>query len=172
MKQNDLFFKGNKRLGWKQGGTVFCTSPTSFSICLSAHWNPICYLLNLREEFWVSILLINILLKIKLVDTKWKSQPVSLRAAVQSSGVNSVFSLPLYSGHSLTQFVRHCADHFLNSEHKEIRMEAARTCSRLLTPSVHLISGHAHVVSQTAVQVVADVLSKLLVVGITDPGKV
>lgn len=72
-------------------------------------------------------------------------------------------------GHSLTQFVRHCADHFLNSEHKEIRMEAARTCSRLLTPSIHLISGH--VVSQTAVQVVADVLSKLLVVGITDPGK-
>lgn len=48
-------------------------------------------------------------------------------------------------------------------------MEAARTCSRLLTPSIHLISGH--VVSQTAVQVVADVLSKLLVVGITDPGE-
>uniref|UniRef100_A0A8C5WSQ4 Serine/threonine-protein kinase TOR n=1 Tax=Laticauda laticaudata TaxID=8630 RepID=A0A8C5WSQ4_LATLA len=74
-----------------------------------------------------------------------------------------------FEGHSLTQFVRHCADHFLNSEHKEVRMEAARTCSRLLTPSIHLISGHAHVVSQTAVQVVADVLSKLLVVGITDP---
>lgn len=65
--------------------------------------------------------------------------------------------------------MRHCADHFLNSEHKEIRMEAARTCSRLLTPSIHTVSGH--VVSQTAVQVVADVLSKLLVVGITDPGK-
>lgn len=80
------------------------------------------------------------------------------------------FSLSLSAGHSLTQFVRHCADHFLNSEHKEIRMEAARTCSRLLTPSIHLISGHGHVVSQTAVQVVADVLSKLLVVGITDPG--
>ncbi|XP_069466036.1 serine/threonine-protein kinase mTOR isoform X2 [Ambystoma mexicanum] len=74
-----------------------------------------------------------------------------------------------FEGHSLTQFVRHCADHFLNSEHKEIRIEAARTCSRLLTPSIHLISGHGHVVSQTAVQVVADVLSKLLVVGITDP---
>uniref|UniRef100_A0A8C7XXK9 Mechanistic target of rapamycin kinase n=1 Tax=Oryzias sinensis TaxID=183150 RepID=A0A8C7XXK9_9TELE len=72
-----------------------------------------------------------------------------------------------FEGHSLTQFVRHCADHFLNSEHKEIRMEAARTCSRLLTPSINLINGH--VVSQTAVQVVADVLSKLLVVGITDP---
>ncbi|XP_075136061.1 serine/threonine-protein kinase mTOR isoform X5 [Leptodactylus fuscus] len=73
-----------------------------------------------------------------------------------------------FEGHSLTQFVRHCADHFLNSEHKEIRMEAARTCSRLLTPSIQLLSGHGHV-SQTAVQVVADVLSKLLVVGITDP---
>ncbi|XP_056399106.1 serine/threonine-protein kinase mTOR isoform X3 [Hyla sarda] len=73
-----------------------------------------------------------------------------------------------FEGHSLTQFVRHCADHFLNSEHKEIRMEAARTCSRLLTPSIQLLSGHGHV-SQTAIQVVADVLSKLLVVGITDP---
>lgn len=81
------------------------------------------------------------------------------------------FLLDSSSGHSLTQFVRHCADHFLNSEHKEIRMEAARTCSRLLTPSIHLINGHGHVVSQTAVQVVADVLSKLLVVGITDPGE-
>lgn len=77
--------------------------------------------------------------------------------------------LCLSPGHSLTQFVRHCADHFLNSEHKEIRMEAARTCSRLLTPSIHMLSGH--MVSQTAVQVVADVLSKLLVVGITDPGE-
>lgn len=95
-----------------------------------------------------------------------------MQTAVQCSRVYSVCSSPLHPGHSLTQFVRHCADHFLNSEHKEIRMEAARTCSRLLTPSVHLISGHAHVVSQTAVQVVADVLSKLLVVGITDPGNV
>lgn len=48
-------------------------------------------------------------------------------------------------------------------------MEAARTCSRLLTPSIQMLNGHGHV-SQTAVQVVADVLSKLLVVGITDPG--
>ena len=92
-----------------------------------------------------------------------------LKNASPSSGIILTLRLTLFSGHSLTQFVRHCADHFLNSEHKEIRMEAARTCSRLLTPSIHLISGH--VVSQTAVQVVADVLSKLLVVGITDPGK-
>ena len=43
-----------------------------------------------------------------------------------------------FEGHSLTQFVRHCADHFLSSEHKEIRMEAARTCSRLLQPSINV----------------------------------
>ena len=97
----------------------------------------------------------------------------SLRSSLESRPRQrrSILFPVLCLGHSLTQFVRHCADHFLNSEHKEIRMEAARTCSRLLTPSIHLISGHAHVVSQTAVQVVADVLSKLLVVGITDPGK-
>ncbi|XP_077998557.1 serine/threonine-protein kinase mTOR-like [Glandiceps talaboti] len=74
-----------------------------------------------------------------------------------------------FEGHSLTQFVRHCADHFLNSEHKEIRMEAARTCSSLLHPSLHLLGNHpSHPVSATNTQVVADVLGKLLIVGITD----
>lgn len=102
---------------------------------------------------------------------KIKNAASKLQTYLSKTAVFVLFSPLLHPGHSLTQFVRHCADHFLNSEHKEIRMEAARTCSRLLTPSIHLISGHAHVVSQTAVQVVADVLSKLLVVGITDPGK-
>lgn len=37
-------------------------------------------------------------------------------------------------GHSLTQFVQHCAEQYLSSDHKEIRMEAVRTCARLLTP--------------------------------------
>ncbi|XP_071482072.1 serine/threonine-protein kinase mTOR-like [Diadema antillarum] len=72
-----------------------------------------------------------------------------------------------FEGHSLTQFVRHCADHFLSSEHKEIRMEAARTCSSLLQPAVSLRSA-PHPVSATNTQVVAEVLSKLLVVAITD----
>lgn len=47
----------------------------------------------------------------------------------------------LYStGHLLTHvnLVRHCADTFLASEHKEVRIEAVRTCSRLLTPSLHV----------------------------------
>ena len=43
-----------------------------------------------------------------------------------------------FEGHSLTQFVRHCAEQFLASEHKDIRMEAVRTCSRLLTPSLNV----------------------------------
>jgi len=40
----------------------------------------------------------------------------------------------LFEGHSLTQFVKHCAEHYLSSEYKEIRMEAVRTCARLLSP--------------------------------------
>ena len=43
-------------------------------------------------------------------------------------------------GHSLTQFVRHCAEHYLSSDHEEIRMEAVRTCSCLLTPSLRVRS--------------------------------
>ncbi|XP_014662370.1 PREDICTED: serine/threonine-protein kinase mTOR-like [Priapulus caudatus] len=44
-----------------------------------------------------------------------------------------------FDGHSstLTQFVRYCAEMYLASEHEEIRMEAVRTCSRLLSPSLH-----------------------------------
>ena len=46
-------------------------------------------------------------------------------------------------GHLLAHgnLVRHCADTFLASEHKDIRMEAVRTCSRLLSPSLHVSSG-------------------------------
>ena len=39
-------------------------------------------------------------------------------------------------GHSLLQFVRHCADNYLLSEHKSIRLEAVKTCSSLLKASV------------------------------------
>ncbi|CAH1772250.1 unnamed protein product [Owenia fusiformis] len=76
-----------------------------------------------------------------------------------------------FEGHSLTQFVRHCAEHFLSSEHKDIRLEAVRTCSRLLMPSlgVRVLSNHqSNNVSLSALSTVADVLGKLLIVGITD----
>nr|FAA04053.1 TPA: mechanistic target of rapamycin [Lymnaea stagnalis] len=73
-----------------------------------------------------------------------------------------------FEGHSLTQFVRHCAEHYLGSEHKEIRMEAVTTCAQLLSPLLQLLSRQQGHVSMTAMTTVAEVLNKLLVVGITD----
>jgi hypothetical protein len=68
----------------------------------------------------------------------------------------------------LLQFVRRCADHFLTSEQQEVRLEAVRTCSRLLRLALQgATSRHSDTVTTT----VADVLGKLLVVGITDTGK-
>eukprot|EP00117_Sycon_ciliatum_P040328 scpid3818/ scgid5118/ Serine/threonine-protein kinase mTOR; FK506-binding protein 12-rapamycin complex-associated protein 1; FKBP12-rapamycin complex-associated protein; Mammalian target of rapamycin; Mechanistic target of rapamycin; Rapamycin target protein 1 len=76
-----------------------------------------------------------------------------------------------FSGHSLTQFVRHCANVFLVSEYVSVRIEAVRTCARLLMPT--LTSGSSsnalHAISgQYGVPVVSEVLAKLLTVGITD----
>nr|WIM49540.1 HIF1a pathway protein [Daphnia magna] len=74
----------------------------------------------------------------------------------------------------LLQFVRHCADHFLCSEQRAIRLEAVRTCSQLLKCALQesvklkkkpLRSSGVRLVSAT----VAEVLSKLLTAAITDP---
>ncbi|XP_053376740.1 serine/threonine-protein kinase mTOR-like [Mercenaria mercenaria] len=73
-----------------------------------------------------------------------------------------------FEGHSLTQFVRHCAEHYLSSEHKEIRSEAVKTCARLLTPLLNLLASNQGQISMAAMNTVAEVLNKLLVVGITD----
>ncbi|KAI5755082.1 hypothetical protein M8J77_013919 [Diaphorina citri] len=70
-----------------------------------------------------------------------------------------------FDGHSLLQFVRRCADHFLNSEQQQIRLEAVKTCSKLLRLAIESTVNRP---SQTVVTTVADVLGKLLVVGITD----
>ncbi|XP_066992513.2 serine/threonine-protein kinase mTOR isoform X2 [Anabrus simplex] len=70
-----------------------------------------------------------------------------------------------FDGHSLLQFVRRCADHFLTSEQQEVRLEAVRTCSRLLKLA---LQGTSNRHSDTVTATVADVLGKLLVVGITD----
>jgi len=42
------------------------------------------------------------------------------------------------AGYPLSQFVTYCADHYLTSEHKEVRLEAVKTCSHLLTPSLNV----------------------------------
>lgn len=70
-----------------------------------------------------------------------------------------------FDGQSLLQFVRRCADHFLVNEQQEIRLEAVRTCSRLLRLAIQSTVTHH---SDTVTGTVADVLSKLLIVGMTD----
>jgi hypothetical protein len=41
-----------------------------------------------------------------------------------------------FAGSSLIQFVKHCADHFLISDVKDIRLEAVRTCCTLLKQAI------------------------------------
>lgn len=70
-----------------------------------------------------------------------------------------------FEGHSLLPFVKYCANNFLQSEQQEIRLEAVRTCSRLLAiPIQSELTEQSNMVKCT----VANVISKLLVVGITD----
>ncbi|KAK7869671.1 hypothetical protein R5R35_010033 [Gryllus longicercus] len=70
-----------------------------------------------------------------------------------------------FEGHSLNQFVRRCADHFLNSEQQEVRLESVRTCCYLLRITLENAKSRKSAIVTTTV---ADVLSKVLVVGITD----
>merc|ERR1719361_1574922 len=70
-----------------------------------------------------------------------------------------------FEGHSLLQFVRHCADNYLHSEEKLIRLEAVRTCSALLKGTLLGLTGRKSSAVQSTVN---EVLAKLLVVGITD----
>lgn len=74
-----------------------------------------------------------------------------------------------FEGHSLLQFVQRCADHFLNHENQDIRMEAVRTCTRLLKAALAKNNADSTGVYDTLKETVANVLEKLLVVGITDP---
>ncbi|XP_017768823.1 PREDICTED: target of rapamycin [Nicrophorus vespilloides] len=67
-----------------------------------------------------------------------------------------------FEGQSLLDFVKRCADFYILHEHQEIRLEAVRTCSRLLKQTV--IEEKTTMVNDT----VAGVLNKLLVVGMTD----
>ncbi|XP_013778468.1 serine/threonine-protein kinase mTOR-like [Limulus polyphemus] len=72
-----------------------------------------------------------------------------------------------FQGRSLMQHVRHCAECYLASEHKDIRLEAVRTCCRLLSPALRNMKENGRY-SATLMHTVQDVLTKLLVVGVTD----
>ncbi|XP_044740220.1 serine/threonine-protein kinase Tor [Chrysoperla carnea] len=67
-----------------------------------------------------------------------------------------------FDGQSLLQFVRRCAEHFLNFEQGEVRLEAVRTSGRLLR--IALEGPPSKTVTLTA----KDVLSRLLTVAVTD----
>ncbi|XP_059613044.1 serine/threonine-protein kinase Tor [Phlebotomus argentipes] len=71
-----------------------------------------------------------------------------------------------FEEHRLLEFVQRCADHFLCHDQQEIRLEAVQTCSRLLKVAIQ--STDTNSVCETLKQTVANVLDKLLVVGITD----
>lgn len=68
--------------------------------------------------------------------------------------------------HSLLTFVRRCADHFLQSELQEIRVQAVKTSVKLLASA---IIRTLTIYSKTLMMLTADVVGKLLVVAVADP---
>ena len=83
--------------------------------------------------------------------------------------------LPLFllTAHPPLQLVQNCADHYLTSEHKSIRMEAVRTCASLLVPNLlppTIFTTPFAQFSAASAQLVGEVVGKLLTVGITDQG--
>ncbi|CAG5108662.1 Similar to Mtor: Serine/threonine-protein kinase mTOR (Rattus norvegicus), partial [Cotesia congregata] len=66
-----------------------------------------------------------------------------------------------FDGNPLLQFVRRCADHFLTSDQSEVRLEAVRTCSRLLRLALNQPG-------PTVTKTVHTIIEKLVIVGITD----
>ncbi|KDR80665.1 hypothetical protein GALMADRAFT_222261 [Galerina marginata CBS 339.88] len=69
-----------------------------------------------------------------------------------------------FSGHILNEFVRSCALPYLEDDNPEVRRASALTCCRLFVkdPICYQASSHA-------IEVISDVLDKLLTVGIADP---
>ena len=68
-------------------------------------------------------------------------------------------------GHVLNEFVRNCALPYLEDDHPEVRGAAAQTCCHLFMrdPICYQASNHS-------IEIISDVIDKLLTVGIADPG--
>ncbi|KIJ55748.1 hypothetical protein M422DRAFT_24274 [Sphaerobolus stellatus SS14] len=69
-----------------------------------------------------------------------------------------------FSGHILNEFVRDAALPYLEDDHPEVRKAAALTCCKLFVrdPICYQSSNHS-------VEIISDVLDKLLTVGVADP---
>lgn len=72
-----------------------------------------------------------------------------------------------FIGHSLLQFLRRCAEHYLGSEQQEVRIESVRTCSRLLRLAIESPQSKT---SHTVRYTISTVIKQLLVVGVADTG--
>lgn len=68
-------------------------------------------------------------------------------------------------GHILNEFVRTCALPYLEDDNPEVRCTAAHTCCILFVRDPICFQASSH-----AIEVISDVLDKLLTVGIADPG--
>lgn len=74
-----------------------------------------------------------------------------------------LFLIPI--GHVLNEVVRQCALPYLEDDHTEVRKAAALTCCELFIKDPICYQSSSH-----AIEVISDVLDKLLTVGIADPG--
>eukprot|EP00158_Paraphelidium_tribonemae_P009901 Partr_v1_DN28994_c0_g1_i3_m24719 putative Phosphatidylinositol 3-kinase len=69
-----------------------------------------------------------------------------------------------FTGHTLNAFIRDCVVGYLEDDNKDIRKSAALTCSQVLVKDpIHFLS------NTNSILIVAEVLEKLLTVGIADP---
>jgi hypothetical protein len=102
----------------------------------------------------------------------WLSQPWGLsilavmsRACTDDLPILNRCCLLVVIGHVLSEFARQRALPYLENDHPEVRQAAALTCCRIYArdPICHQASAHA-------IEVMSEVLDKLLVVGIADPG--
>ena len=74
--------------------------------------------------------------------------------------------LTIFLGHILNEFVRQCALPYLEDDNAEVRKAAALTCCELFIKDPICYQSSSH-----AIEVISDVLDKLLTVGIADPGE-
>lgn len=74
--------------------------------------------------------------------------------------------MSLSLGHTLNEFVQHAALPYLENDSPDVRQAAAMTCSKLFVrdPICHQTSTHS-------IEIISDVLDKLLTVAIADPGE-
>ena len=68
-------------------------------------------------------------------------------------------------GHVLNEFVRNCALPYLEEDHLEVRKAAALTCCSVFRRDPIGFQG-----SNNSIEIISDVIDKLLTVGIADPG--